>query len=94
MENYIRVNETTGQQEYVIDFDGVTAQLPILPLPSGVKICFFNLHGNVLLTEKCARLLNDKIGDSEVLIHRRIERFAAHPLRGAQYGHAFLRRSP
>ena len=63
MENYIRVNETTGQQEYVIDFDGVTAQLPILPLPSGVKICFFNLHGNVLLTEKCARLLTDKIGD-------------------------------
>ena len=68
MENYIRVNETTGQQEYVIDFDGVTAQLPILPLPSGVKICFFNLHGNVLLTEKCARLLTDKIGDCEVLI--------------------------
>ena len=47
MENYIRVNETTGQQEYVIDFDGVTAQLPILPLPSGVKICFFNLHGKM-----------------------------------------------
>ena len=68
MENYIRVHETTGQQEYVIDFDGVTAQLPILPLPSGVKICFFNLHGNVLLTEKCARLLTDKIGDCEVLI--------------------------
>ena len=68
MENYIRVNETTGQQEYVIDFDGVTAQLPILPLPSGVKICFFNLHGNVLLTEKCARLLTDKIGDCEVLL--------------------------
>ena len=68
MENFIRVNETTGQQEYVIDFDGVTAQLPILPLPSGVKICFFNLHGNVLLTEKCARLLTDKIGDCEVLI--------------------------
>ena len=53
MENYIRVNETTGQQEYVIDFDGVTAQLPILPLPSGVKICFFNLHGAEYGGEAC-----------------------------------------
>lgn len=67
MEN-IRVNEKTGQQEYVIDFCGVQANLPILPLPSGVKICFFNLHGNVLLTEKCAELLTKKIGDCEVLI--------------------------
>ena len=68
MENYIRVNETTGQQEYVIDFDGVTAQLPILPLPSGVKICFFNLHGNVGLTEHCAKELAKMVSDCDVLL--------------------------
>lgn len=53
---------------YELNFDGFKAQLPVLALPSGVKICFFNLHGNVLLTETCARLLAEKIGDCDVLI--------------------------
>ena len=64
-------NETNGsekQEVYELDFNGTKAVLPIQPLPSGVKICFFNLHGNVLLTEKCAELLAEKIGDCEALI--------------------------
>ena len=64
-------NETNGseqQEVYELDFNGTKAVLPILPLPSGVKICFFNLHGNVLLTEKCAELLAKKIGECDVLI--------------------------
>ena len=31
-----------------IDIAGVKADLPVLPLPSGVKIAFFNLHGDTL----------------------------------------------
>ena len=63
-----RTNERGEKDVYELDFDGLKTCLPILPLPSGVKICFFNLHGNVLLTEKCAELLAKKIGDCEALI--------------------------
>ena len=33
----------------------------MLPLPSGIKIAFFNLHGNSKLTEHCAKLLAKKL---------------------------------
>lgn len=46
---------------YTVDIDGRKEDLPILPLPSGVNICFFNLHGNVGLTEHCAAALAKKI---------------------------------
>ena len=29
-----------------VDINGYEANLPILPLPSGIHIAFFNLHGN------------------------------------------------
>ncbi len=53
---------------YTVDFDGLKADLPVLPLPSGIKIAFFNLHGNSKLTEHCAKLLAKKLGDCEVVI--------------------------
>ena len=28
---------------YKVDLDGFTAELPILPLPSGISICFFKI---------------------------------------------------
>ncbi len=51
-----------------VDIKGYEAELPILPLPSGVKIAFFNLHGNQKLTEHCAKELAKLLGDCEVLI--------------------------
>lgn len=57
-----------AQEIYELDFDGVKAELPILPLPSGIKICFFNLHGDSLLTEQCAKMLTPYLTDCEVLI--------------------------
>lgn len=57
-----------NQEFYTVDFQGFRAQLPILPLPSGVKIAFFNLHGDSELTEHCAKLLTEKVKDCEVLI--------------------------
>ena len=57
-----------NQEIYLVDFDGFEAQLPILPLPSGIKICFFNLHGDSALTEKCAALLAPKLQDCDVVI--------------------------
>lgn len=56
------------QKVYELDFDGLKAELPILPLPSGVSIAFFNLHGNAALTEKCAAMLTEHLQDCEVLI--------------------------
>ncbi len=51
-----------------VDIKGCKTYLPILPLPSGVKIAFLNLHGNVLLTRHCARELAKLVSDCEVLI--------------------------
>ena len=40
-----------------LNIKGYEAELPILPLPSGVKIAFFNLHGNSEMTEHCGKEL-------------------------------------
>ncbi len=40
---------------FPIEICGYKTQLPILTLPSGVSICFFNLHGDQALTEHCGK---------------------------------------
>ena len=55
-------------ETYIVNFDGLQAELPVLPLPSGIKIAFFNLHGNSKLTEHCAKLLAKKLAGCEVVI--------------------------
>ncbi len=57
-----------SENVYVIDLDGFKAELPILPLPSGINIAFFNLHGDNELTEHCAKLLAKQLGDCEVVL--------------------------
>lgn len=51
-----------------VNIEGYEAELPILPLPSGVKIAFFNLHGNTNLTEHCGKALAPHLVDCDVLI--------------------------
>ena len=51
-----------------LNIKGYEAELPILPLPSGVKIAFFNLHGNSEMTEHCGKELSKYLTDCEVLI--------------------------
>lgn len=53
---------------YTLDINGVKAELPIIPLPSGINICFFNLHGNQKLTEHCGKELAKKLNDCDVLL--------------------------
>ena len=55
-------------ETYAVNIKGYIEDLPVLPLPSGVKICFFNLHGNTLLTEHCGKELAKLAGGCEVLI--------------------------
>lgn len=53
---------------FTVDLNGFEANLPVLPLPSGVNIAFFNLHGNVRLTEHCGKQLTKLVADCDVLL--------------------------
>ena len=53
---------------HIVDLQGYQAELPILPLPSGISIAFFNLHGNSEMTEHCGKKLAEKLGDCDVLL--------------------------
>ena len=53
---------------HTVDIKGFKAELPVLPLPSGISIAFFNLHGDSELTEHCGKELAKELGDCEVLI--------------------------
>ncbi len=53
---------------HTVNIAGFEAQLPVLPLPGGVSIAFFNLHGDSVLTEHCAKALAPKLSDCDVLI--------------------------
>ena len=46
---------------HTIDICGRKEDLPVLSLPSGVRIAFFNLHGNQDLTEYCGKKLAERI---------------------------------
>lgn len=47
---------------YSINICGRVEELPILKLENGPEIAFFNLHGNVRLTEHCAAHLAELLG--------------------------------
>ncbi|MBQ8446173.1 MAG: adenine phosphoribosyltransferase [Clostridia bacterium] len=53
---------------HTVNIRGFDAHLPILPLPSGISIAFFNLHGDSALTEHCAKELAKELSDCDVLI--------------------------
>jgi len=53
---------------YKVNIAGKEEELPILPLPGGIKICFFNLHGNQTLTERCGKAIAEKVKGCDVVI--------------------------
>ena len=53
---------------FTVDLHGYEAKLPIIPLPSGVNIAFFNLHGHVEMTEHCGKELAKLVSDCDVLL--------------------------
>ena len=55
-------------ETFNVNINGFSTDLPVLALPSGIKIAFFNLHGNPKLTEHCGIELAKLVGDSEVLL--------------------------
>ncbi len=55
-------------RSYVVDINGYKEELPVLPLPNGISICFFNLHGNVTLTEHCGKELAKELVGADVVL--------------------------
>nr|MBR6778115.1 adenine phosphoribosyltransferase [Clostridia bacterium] len=53
---------------YPVDICGFKTELPIMQLPSGLGIAFFNLHGDSELTEHCGKELAKLLTDCDVLI--------------------------
>lgn len=51
-----------------LNIKGFETGLPILPLPSGINIAFFNLHGDSALTEHCGKELAKFLTDCDVLL--------------------------
>ena len=53
---------------YTVDLQGFEAKLPIMTLPSGISIAFFNLHGDSAMTEHCGKKLAPLLADCDVLL--------------------------
>ncbi|MCL2061217.1 MAG: adenine phosphoribosyltransferase [Firmicutes bacterium] len=56
------------QKNYAVDICGRTEQLPILQIDKNLGIAFFNLHGNVELTEYCAAKLAKTVAGADVIL--------------------------
>ena len=63
--------------------------LPVLPLPGGIKICFFNLHGNAPLTEHCGKKLAELVRDCDVLITAESKGLQLTHVVARELGHEF-----
>ena len=53
---------------YPVDICGFKTELPVMTLPNGIGIAFFNLHGDSTLTEHCAKELAKRLTDCDVLL--------------------------
>ena len=74
---------------YQVNISGMTADLPIMPLPSGVNIAFFNLHGNVQLTEHCGKELAKLVSDCDVLITAESKGLQLTHVMARELGHTY-----
>lgn len=74
---------------YKLNIDGYDADLPILPLPSGIKICFFNLHGASEMTEHCGKSIAKYLSDCEVIITAESKGLQLAHVTARELGHKF-----
>ena len=74
---------------YKVNIDGYDAELPILTLPSGIRICFFNLHGAQEMTEHCGKSLSAHLTDCEILITAESKGLQLCHVTARELGHKF-----
>ena len=78
-----------AHEVHEVDIKGYKAQLPILPLPSGIRIAFFNLHGNSEMTEHCGKELAKSLGDCDVLVTAESKGLQLTHVVARELGHKF-----
>lgn len=78
-----------AHEVHEVDIKGYKAQLPILPLPSGIRIAFFNLHGNSEMTEHCGKELSKSLGDCDVLVTAESKGLQLTHVVARELGHKF-----
>ena len=74
---------------YQVDIKGMKVDLPILTLPSGVSIAFFNLHGNPALTEHCGKEIAKIATDCDVLLTAESKGLQLTHVVARELGHPF-----
>ncbi|MBR2448606.1 MAG: adenine phosphoribosyltransferase [Clostridia bacterium] len=74
---------------YQVDIKGMKVDLPILTLPSGVSIAFFNLHGNPALTEHCGKEIAKIATDCDVLLTAESKGLQLTHVAARELGHPF-----
>ena len=74
---------------YQVDIKGFKTDLPILTLPSGVKIAFFNLHGAPDLTEHCGKEIAKLATGTDVIITAETKGLQLAHVVARELGHKF-----
>ena len=74
---------------YTVDIKGYKADLPIIPFPSGISICFFNLHGNSEMTEHCGKEIAKLVSDCDVVITAESKGLQLGHVTARELGHKF-----
>lgn len=77
------------ERYFTVDINGYKENLPILPLPNGISICFFNLHGNVALTEHCGKELAKLLHGCDVVLTAESKGLQLSHVIARELGHAF-----
>lgn len=76
------------ERYFQVDIKGYKTELPVLKLPSGVSICFFNLHGDVLLTEHCGKEIAKLAEGCDVLLTAESKGLQLTHVAARELGHA------
>ena len=74
---------------FKVDIKGFNAELPILTLPSGVKIAFFNLHGAPAMTEHCGKEIAKLAEGAEAIITAESKGLQLAHVVARELGHKF-----
>ena len=74
---------------FKVDIKGFEAALPVLTLPSGVKIAFFNLHGAPAMTEHCGKEIARLAKGAEAVITAESKGLQLAHVVARELGHEF-----
>jgi len=80
---------TIKQNFHTVVIAGLKVDLPVLELPSGIGIAFFNLHGNQGLTEHCGKALAERLDGIDVLITAESKGLQLTHVVARELGHEF-----